>query len=64
MIKLSKSSPAFTPSVQERPCPINFISKVNNMDKVYGTDADKNEWNKLEFIMDPDNPAYKNPNAL
>jgi hypothetical protein len=27
------------------------------MDKVDGTDADKSEWIKLEFLMDPDNPA-------
>jgi hypothetical protein len=26
------------------------------MDKVDGTDADKSEWIKLEFLMDPDNP--------
>jgi hypothetical protein len=27
------------------------------MDKVDGTDADKSEWIKLEFPMDPDNSA-------
>jgi hypothetical protein len=27
------------------------------MDKVDGNDADKSEWIKLEFLMDPDNPA-------
>jgi hypothetical protein len=27
------------------------------MDKVDGPDADKSEWIKLEFLMDPDNPA-------
>jgi hypothetical protein len=27
------------------------------MNKVDGTDADKSECNKLEFLMDPDNPA-------
>jgi hypothetical protein len=27
------------------------------MDKVDGTDTDKSEWIKLEFLMDPDNPA-------
>jgi hypothetical protein len=27
------------------------------MDKVDGTDADKSDWIKLEFFMDPDNPA-------
>jgi hypothetical protein len=29
------------------------------MDKVDGPDADKSEWIKLEFLMDPDNPASK-----
>jgi hypothetical protein len=27
------------------------------MDKVDGPDADNSEWIKLEFLMDPDNPA-------
>jgi hypothetical protein len=30
---------------------------VKKMDKVDGSDADKSEWIKLEFIMDPDKPA-------
>jgi hypothetical protein len=30
---------------------------VKKMDKVDGPDADKSEWIKLEFFMDPDNPA-------
>jgi hypothetical protein len=30
---------------------------VKKMDKVDGPDADKSEWIKLEFLMDPDNPA-------
>jgi hypothetical protein len=30
---------------------------VKKMDKVDGPDADKYEWIKLEFLMDPDNPA-------
>jgi hypothetical protein len=34
-----------------------FVSKVKKVDKVDGTDADKSEWIKLEFLMDPDNPA-------
>jgi hypothetical protein len=29
---------------------------VKKMDKVYGTDADKSELIKLEFLMDPNNP--------
>jgi hypothetical protein len=37
--------------------PIPFVFKVKKMDKVDGTDADKSEWIKLEFLMDPDNPA-------
>jgi hypothetical protein len=32
---------------------------VKKMDKVDGTDVDKSEWIKLEFLMDPDNPASK-----
>jgi hypothetical protein len=28
------------------------------MDKVDGPDADKSEWIKFEFLMDPDNPAW------
>jgi hypothetical protein len=29
------------------------------MDKIDGHDVDKSEWIKLEFLMDPDNPASK-----
>jgi hypothetical protein len=29
------------------------------MDKVDGPDVDKSKWVKLEFLMDPDNPASK-----
>jgi hypothetical protein len=29
------------------------------VDKVDGPDADKSDWIKLEFLMDPDNPASK-----
>jgi hypothetical protein len=36
---------------------ITFVSKVKKVDKVDGSDADKSEWIKLEFLMDPDNPA-------
>jgi hypothetical protein len=36
---------------------IDFVSKVKKMDKVDEPDADKSEWIKLEFLMDPDNPA-------
>jgi hypothetical protein len=57
-IKFSKSAAALPPSVHEKP-PIPFVSKVKKMVKVDGTDADKSEWIKLEFLMDPDNPASK-----
>jgi hypothetical protein len=30
---------------------------LKKMDKINGPDADKSEWIKLEFLMDPDNPA-------
>jgi hypothetical protein len=30
---------------------------VKKMDKVDGPNMDKAEWIKLEFLMDPDNPA-------
>jgi hypothetical protein len=29
------------------------------MDKVDGAVADKSQWTKLEFLMDPDSPASK-----
>jgi hypothetical protein len=31
---------------------------VKKMDKVDGPDAEKSEWIKSEFLMDPDNPAW------
>jgi hypothetical protein len=37
--------------------PIPFVSKVKKVDKVDGPDAEKSEWIKLEFLMDPENPA-------
>jgi hypothetical protein len=39
------------------PPSIPFVSKVKNMDEVDGPDADTSEWIKLEFLIDPDNPA-------
>jgi hypothetical protein len=60
MSKFSKSSAALPPSVRENP-PIPFDSKVKDMDKVDGSDADKSEWIKLEFLMDPENPDSKYP---
>jgi hypothetical protein len=37
---------------------ILLFSKVKKVDNVDGPDADKSEWIKLEFLMDPDNPAW------
>jgi hypothetical protein len=34
-----------------------LFSKVKKMDKVDGPDADKSDWIKLEFLINPDNPA-------
>jgi hypothetical protein len=56
MSKFSKSFDALPSSVHENPPPIPFVSKVKKMVKVDGADADKSEWIKLEFLMDPDNP--------
>jgi hypothetical protein len=53
MSKFSKSSTALPPSVRESP-PIPFVSKVKKMDKVDGPDADKSEWIKFEFLIDPE----------
>jgi hypothetical protein len=60
MRNFSKTSVSFPPSViKNPPLPITFVSKLKKMGKVDGTDADKSEWIKLEFLMDPDNPASK-----
>jgi hypothetical protein len=59
MSKFSKSSTALPLSVRENPPPIPFVSKVKNVDKVDEPDTDKFESIKLEFLMDPDNPASK-----
>jgi hypothetical protein len=56
MSKFSKSAAALPPSVHKKPL-IPFVSKVKKMDKVDEKDAHKSEWIKLEFLMDPDNPA-------
>jgi hypothetical protein len=56
MSKFSKSATALPPSVRENPPPIPFVSKVKKVDKVDGPDADKFEWIKLDFLMDPENP--------
>jgi hypothetical protein len=59
MNKFSKSAAALPPSVLQNPLPspIPFVSKVKKIDKVDGPDTDKSERIKLEFLMDPDNPA-------
>jgi hypothetical protein len=57
MSKFSKSAAALPPYVRKNlPIPFPFVSKVEKMDKVDGTDADKSECIKLEFLMDTDNP--------
>jgi hypothetical protein len=56
MSNVSKSFAALPLSVHNNP-PIPFASKVKNMDKVDGPDADKSEWIKLEFLMDAENPS-------
>jgi hypothetical protein len=56
--KFFKSSAALPPSVCNNP-PNHFVSKMKKMNKVDGPGADKSEWIKLEFLIDPDNPASK-----
>jgi hypothetical protein len=57
MSTFSKSSAALNLSVRNNSSPLPFVPKVKKLDKVDGTDSDKTEWIKLEFLMDPDNPA-------
>jgi hypothetical protein len=52
----SESSCVLPPSVRKNP-PFSFVSKMKKMEKVDGTDLDKSEWIKLEFLMIPDNSA-------
>jgi hypothetical protein len=54
--KFSKSAAALPPTVRKNP-PIPFVSKVKKMEKVDVPDADKSDWIKLEFLMDPYNPV-------
>jgi hypothetical protein len=59
MIKFSKSS-HMSPPVRKNPLPpIPFIFKVKKMGKIDGLHADKSEWIKLDFLMDPDNSASR-----
>jgi hypothetical protein len=60
MSKFTKSSAVLPPSVRERTPLIPFASKMKKMGMVDGPDADKFEWNKLEFLIDPYNTASKN----
>jgi hypothetical protein len=52
MSKFSESATALPPSMRENPPPTTFVSNVKKIDKVYGPEADKSEWIKLEFLMD------------
>jgi hypothetical protein len=59
MSKISEFSSALPSSVCESPFPppIPLVSKVKKMDKVDGSDTDKSDWIKLEFLINPDKPA-------
>jgi hypothetical protein len=56
MSKFSKSAAALPPSVRENP-PHSFCFQGEEDGQVDGPDVDKSDWIKLEFLMDPDNPA-------
>jgi hypothetical protein len=60
MSKVSKSAASLPPYVCKTPplTPIPSVSKVKKMDKVDGSESNKSEWINLEFLMDPDNPAW------
>jgi hypothetical protein len=60
MSKFSKSTAALPSSVRKNPpLPhILFVSIVEKIEKFDGPDADKSDWIKLKFLMDPDNPAW------
>jgi hypothetical protein len=46
--------------LRENPLPrIPFVYKVKKMDKADGPDADKSEWIKVEFLMNPERPVSK-----
>jgi hypothetical protein len=57
MSKFSNIRRCFASFCLREPPPIPFVSKLKKMDKVDWNDADKSEWIKSEFLMDPDNPA-------
>jgi hypothetical protein len=58
MSKVSKFSAGLLPFVSKNaPLPRFLLyTRVKKMDKVDVSDANKSEWIKLEFLMDPDNP--------
>lgn len=58
MVKTARSSVGLPPAVRENP-PIPFVSKVKKLDKADGGEVEKTELIKLEFLMDPANPASK-----
>jgi hypothetical protein len=39
--------------VYKNPLPIPLVSKVKKLEKVDGPDADKSEWIKLDFLINP-----------
>jgi hypothetical protein len=54
-----KSFTALTPFVSKSsPKPISFFSKVKKMNKVDVFAADKTNLIKIDFFMNPDNPAF------
>jgi hypothetical protein len=57
MGEFSKSASDKPTNVRKKPPPIPFVSKVKKMDKVDRPDACKSDLIKLEFLMDPENPA-------
>jgi hypothetical protein len=58
MSKFVKSGNGLPSSVCENP-PIPFNSKARKTENVDGANVDKTKFIKLEFFMDPSNPASK-----
>jgi hypothetical protein len=56
--KFVKSDNSLPSVICEIP-PIPFVSKAKNTENVDGANMDKTEFIKLEFLMDPSNPASK-----
>jgi hypothetical protein len=57
IINMPSESYATLPLSLHKNLPIPFVSMVKKMDKVDGPDVDTPQWIKLEFLMDPYNPA-------